>query len=217
MGLQNGSVITNEGTSVSSKGSAAKGDVFRIERTGGNTIKFYKNGTFVSNAATTNSSAMLVDASFRYSGSIFANVRASFAKSGDSIVRRFEYDHAGRLVKAWHKYNTQAEVLLSANEYNELGQLIDKKLHSVDNGVTGKQSIDHRYNIRGWLTSINGSDLDASNINIEASGQQRDLFGMNLFYNNVETGLGNSSLYNGNISAMKWSNNWCRGCEAQCV
>src|SRR5205085_2296191 len=34
-----------------------------------------------------------------------------------------------------------------------------------------------------------------------------DLFGMDLLYNETISGLGNSAMYNGNISAMRWSNN----------
>src|SRR5690606_16245863 len=35
--------------------------------------------------------------------------------------------------------------------YNEVGQLVSKRLHNV--GVSSaKQSVDYRYNIRGWLT-----------------------------------------------------------------
>ncbi|MGI2909776.1 hypothetical protein, partial [Tolypothrix sp. VBCCA 56010] len=93
-----------------------------------------------------------------------------------------------------------------ANEYNELGQLIDKKLHSADNGATGKQSIDYRYNIRGWLTSMNGAELRPNSDsnpnlkNIDNGTQARDLFGMDLIYNTTESGMGNTALYNGNIS-----------------
>jgi len=34
-----------------------------------------------------------------------------------------------------------------------------------------------------------------------------DLFGMNLFYDQRDSGLGNKTQFNGNISAVKWSNN----------
>jgi hypothetical protein len=41
---------------------------------------------------------------------------------------------------------------------------IDKKLHSEDNGANFEQSVDYRYGIRGWLTSINNARR-VSNIN----------------------------------------------------
>lgn len=76
---------------------------------------------------------------------------------GYDIARRFEYDHSGRLLETWHKLNSEPEVLLAKNEYNELGQLVTEKLHSAD-GSTFKQHVDHRYNIRGWLEKINDPD-----------------------------------------------------------
>src|SRR5262249_40252695 len=162
-------------------------------------------GTVFSTASAASSTALMADASFYYDSSSFVNVRASFAKRVDSVMRWFDYDHAGRLTKTWHKYNNGPKVLLSSNDYNEIGQLVNKNVHSADDGVTGKQSIDYRYNIRGWLTSINGSELDNSAKNTEASGQRRDLFGIDLLYNTVESGLNNDALFNGNISAMRWS------------
>ena len=54
------------------------------------------------------------------------------------------------------------------NEYNELGELVDKKLHSA-NGNDFEQSLDYSYNIRGWLNSINDAAL---------SDGENDYFGM---------------------------------------
>jgi RHS repeat-associated protein len=116
-----------------------------------------------------------------------------------------DYDHVGRLIRTYHKLDGQTEVLLVSNEYNELGQLVDKKLHSAD-GTNFKQSVDHRYNIRGWLTSINNSSLsiDAAN-----NDETTDLYGMELAYDQLFTGVTTAAdaQYNGNISAIKWSAN----------
>ncbi|HWA33962.1 MAG TPA: hypothetical protein VG737_07530 [Cyclobacteriaceae bacterium] len=60
-------------------------------------------------------------------------------------------------MNTWHKLNAGPEILLINNDYNEISQLIDKRLHSTDDGETSRQSIDYQYNIRGWLTSINGA------------------------------------------------------------
>ena len=100
----------------------------------------------------------MADISLTTSPGTLANLRTSFGQTSQTVARRFEYDHAGRLSKVYHKLNSDTEVLLVQNEYNEIGQLVDKKLHSTD-GTNFKQSIDHRYNIRGWLTSINNSKL----------------------------------------------------------
>jgi hypothetical protein len=58
--------------------------------------------------------------------------RASFNSKADSVQRRFIYDHAGRLTEVWHQLNAAPEVRITDNEYNELGQLVDKKLYSTE-------------------------------------------------------------------------------------
>jgi hypothetical protein len=96
------------------------------------------------------------------------------------ITKSFDYDHAGRLKETYHWIGSDVskEILLSRNTYNSIGQLIDKKL-----GVKGLeyvQSIDYRYNIRGWLTNINKSDL--SNDQGAKNDDDDDLFGMEMMY-----------------------------------
>jgi hypothetical protein len=67
-----------------------------------------------------------------------------------------------------------------------------------------RQVIDYRYNIRGWLTRINDSDIDNS-----SDEGPRDYFGMNIGYNDDIGIVTDQSYYepqyNGNISAIKWS------------
>lgn len=185
-----------------------KGDVFRISREGSN-IKFYHNYKLLYTATGAPTAAMVVDIDVNKWNSGVVNARASFGGAGvtqtvsQTITRRFEYDHAGRLLKTWHKLNGDSEILLALNEYNELGQLVDKKLHStVSNGSNAKQSVDYRYNIRGWLTKMNEADVST----LAAGDATKDYFGFELAYNN-DLGTGNAAnlQYNGNISAMKWS------------
>ena len=52
------------------------------------------------------------------------------------------------------------------------------------------QDVDFKYNVRGWLTHINDSELT----------DRRDVFGMELSY---ETGF-EEVQHNGNISGVKW-------------
>ncbi len=66
------------------------------------------------------------------------------------------------------------------------------------------QSIDYRYNIRGWLTHINNSALSADGG--VTNDDSNDLFGMNLLYNNTVAGLNLTPQFNGNIAAVQWSN-----------
>lgn len=104
---------------------------------------------------------------------------------------KFYYDHAGRLTKQtqWGSNISGTEVIVE-NTYDELGQLITKKV----GGKTTQarlQTVNYNYNIRGWLTNIN---QDANNDN--------DLFNFTLRYNNPTSG---TALFNGNISQTSWS------------
>ncbi len=117
-----------------------------------------------------------------------------------TITQRYTYDRAGRVLQVWHQLDNQPEVLLTDNRYNELGELIDKNLHSADNGAAFAQSVDYRYNIRGWLTSINNAALSINSQNDD----DNDYFGMELYYNTTDNQLGNTGLFNGNISGVLW-------------
>jgi RHS repeat-associated protein len=185
------------------------GDVMRIQRVG-SVIKYYWNDFLLYTSTTPSTSTLMIDAALNNVNSTLLNVRSSFSdKVISSITRTFNYDHAGRLLKTWHSVNGATPVLLAQNEYNELGQLVDKKLYSTDNGSNFKQSVDYRYNIRGWLTSINNGQLITDNTNDDSN----DLFGMNLHYNDLVSGLTTTSdaQYNGNISAIQYSNNQALG------
>jgi RHS repeat-associated protein len=117
-----------------------------------------------------------------------------------TIKRRFDYDHVGRLSAIWHTFDTQAEILLSQNVYNEIGRLNTKNLHSIDNGSSFSQNVDYFYNIRGSLSKIN--DLD--NLN-------NDLFGLSLSYENPVL-TGSTKQFNGNVSETIWRT---VGCDKQ--
>ncbi|MBS1506688.1 MAG: hypothetical protein JSS79_08585, partial [Bacteroidetes bacterium] len=181
------------------------GDILRVERTG-TTVKYKKNGVVLYTSTVASTTSLLYDNSLFYIGAILLNPKASFATSSNTVSRTFTYDHAGRLLQTWHSLNGATPVLLVANSYNELGQLVTKSLYK--SGSTFKQNVNYAYNIRGWLTRINDSDLSsASNQAENGTSALPDLFGMNLLYEQADAGLNNMQQYNGNISAMKWSNN----------
>jgi RHS repeat-associated protein len=207
-------LIYENGSLMPSGWPMAKGDVLRVVRTG-TTVQYFQNGVLRYTSAVPSTAALLVDAALYSQGATLNNIKTSFALKSSTIARTFEYDHVGRLLKTWHSLNPAqggAPVLLSQNIYNELGQLVDKKLHSTDNGSTFKQSVDYRYNIRGWLTSMNNATLSNDGQTNDDTG---DLFGMELLYNGQDAGLGNSAQYNGNVSAVKWSNNGGLGAVKQ--
>jgi len=103
----------------------------------------------------------------------------------------FEYTPQDRLAVHKQQINNLPEQLLTKNTYDELGQLVSKKVGGQDvSGAASLQTVDYSYNIRGWLKSIN----DVSNIN-------SDLFAFTINYNEAETA---TPLFNGNISETFW-------------
>lgn len=112
------------------------------------------------------------------------------------IRKQFAYDHAGRTLKIHHQVNGNTPVILSYQQYSELGQVVKKSLHSTD-GQNYKQTLNYKYNIRGWLTGINHPD--------PVQADPSDLFGMQLFYNAVPA-HGGVPRYNGDISEIIYNN-----------
>ncbi|MGC3945456.1 MAG: Ig-like domain-containing protein [Chryseolinea sp.] len=126
-----------------------------------------------------------------------------------SVQRRMYYDAAGRISHMDHKtiivgHESEPIFIPIANSsYNELGQLITKRLHLTDDWYNKGQQVDYRYNIRGWLTGINNSDSQLNSMD----GGPVDFFGMNLGYENAFGLTGGTGQFNGNISAVKYSTN----------
>ena len=115
------------------------------------------------------------------------------------VLNSFDYNTDGRLWKVHQKNNNGTTQLVAQYEYNALGQMVDKKLHNTG-GSNFLQSVDYRYTIRGQLASINNGQLAVDNSNDDSN----DYFGMDFMYEQVESGLSNAALFNGNISAVKW-------------
>jgi RHS repeat-associated protein len=116
------------------------------------------------------------------------------------VNNRYEYDVQGRLVKVFQKNdNAPADQQLAEYTYNELGQLVDKKLHNTS-GASFLQSIDYRYTLQGAVSSINNATLTSDAANDETD----DYFGLELLYQTTEAGLTSTPYYNGNVNTMKW-------------
>jgi RHS repeat-associated protein len=90
---------------------------------------------------------------------------------------------------------------LTQNEYDELGQLIRKRVAGTDViGEASLQKVDYLYNIRGWLTNINHVDK------LTPGSDPTDLFAFKISYNEVTNDLAGKiePLFNGNISETFW-------------
>lgn len=205
--------------------------------------------------------------SYDFNGSVIHSSRRYTVDNVDTdITESFTYDHMKRSLVKKHKVNKGQEVVLSANYYNELGQLVNKGIHATDyppidneigdagvvhNSVIERsaynsaekalvatnsirltngfhapagsvfsarigftqqeaadaikpefnQVVDFRYNIQGWLTRMNNAD-----VSILADGNaKRDYFGMEMTYENAINGISTIPTYNGNLSAIQWS------------
>ena len=116
---------------------------------------------------------------YSFQGSPLSVLHTHTDSSGYSLTERYTYtyDHSSRLTRVSHQYDNNPSVLLLEHAYDELGRLQTDKL---DNGI---YATDYAYNIRNWLTSIEGGK-----------------FSQSLHYTD---GLG-VPCYNGNISSMTW-------------
>ena len=120
-----------------------------------------------------------------------------------TTTNRFTYSDQDRLLKQTKQVNLDAEQLLTANTYNERGQLLTKKVGGTDvTANTFLQKVDYAYNIRGWLKSIN----DDATSNLVLNTNEKDLFGFKINYETVQnhTNYLGTALFNGNISETLW-------------
>jgi RHS repeat-associated protein len=117
-----------------------------------------------------------------------------------TITNRYVYDHAGRKKEVYQQTGNDPEVELAEYNYNELGQLVKKYLHG--NSSSHLQSIDYRYNIRAWLTSINNAGLQV----VDNNEDSNNAFGEELSYNDIFSAgsIGGPVQWNGNINGMSW-------------
>jgi len=70
-----------------------------------------------------------------------------------TVKDRYTYSPQNFLLKHYQQVGSNMEELLSDYTYNDLGQVINKK---VGNNI---QSVDYTYNIKGWLTGINPNEI----------------------------------------------------------
>jgi len=103
-----------------------------------------------------------------------------------TIANTYNYDQLGRKLSTWEQITNgssvpTAKTLISKISYNEIGQVINKNLHSADS-LYYLQNVAYAYNERGWLLT-----------------SYAPLFNMALYYNTAT-----SNMYNGNISQQNW-------------
>lgn len=135
---------------------------------------------------------------YDFIGNLTATKTAYSGLFEKNIYKWFDYDHMDRLLSVDMQIGEDAQnrVTLLENQYNEIGELVEKNLHRSPPGVL--QSLDFDYNIRGWLTTINQPDLSKDGTE---EYESTDVFGMELMYDNAP---GEAAQYNGNIGQVNW-------------
>jgi len=108
--------------------------------------------------------------------------KASASGAATTLLTTNSYDHVGRPEQTRKKVNSQAEVILSNLEYNQIGQLRRKSLHNETGSGNYMTVIDYDYNERGWSKRIASKEL-AMTLNYQDGGTVQ---------------------YNGNISRQQW-------------
>jgi hypothetical protein len=118
------------------------------------------------------------------------------------LATTYAYDHQGRLLSEKMKINDGTEITLASYKYNELGEQIAKYLHGSSSGGDFNQKVDYKYNIKGWLRTLN-----------TVNNLGTDLFALDLRYNipGSADALTASARHNGNISEMRWDTGTPKG------
>ena len=162
----------------------------------GRPIANYKSnflGGFVSISNTLDFSGKILNTSTLHKYKAVSNVL--------TVDENFTYTPQDRLLQHTHQINGGPIVVLAHNGYDPLGQLITKNVGGTTaTPAVGLQTIDYKYNIRGWLTDIN-------NVNNLASSGTPDLFAFKINYDqplNQSPSVQVPQLFNGNISETLW-------------
>ena len=131
----------------------------------------------------------------------YHNHTSRFFTTALLIQQTYSYDHIDRLLQVTHKTASQEIVTLTQNSYNEVGQLLNKKIHQSPSHPNALQNLDYYYNIRGWLNSVNKPTPGTTGYD------ESDLFSFELHYNT--TILNNArAQFNGNIAEQIWKSGY---------
>lgn len=109
------------------------------------------------------------------------HVHSASGKTTQTETYTYTYDNAERLLTTKYKLNSNSEITLHQNTYDNLGRLIQKT-----NGGSSSMTEAYTYNVRSWLKTVSIGTL----------------FSETLYYN--DTYGGSTAQYTGNISAMTW-------------
>ena len=151
-----------------------------------------------------------LDSNLDFAGkTIYTETRHKRLSTDTELYVRDDYSYTDqdRMLTHLHKVGVNGvQQLIAQNCYDELGQLISKKVgNTIANPL---QKIDFAYNIRGWLTDINKTGWnDPNNVApLNIAGEPNDLFAFRINYDQKVDAAGYSgkALFNGNIAETYW-------------
>lgn len=146
----------------------------------------------------------VVTSQYSFSGRVL-RTHVAHQKSGTNaqthtLLTKYNYDHAGRITTIVKNIDGSGDKTIAQNTYNELGQVVSKKLAPAYNSNAGLETLNYEYNIRGWLVGMNRDfvkDVNTSN-----------WFGFEVAYENTTNIISGQSYaqaqYNGNITGITW-------------
>lgn len=146
----------------------------------------------------------VVTSQYSFSGRVL-RIHLAHDKQGTNaqthtLLTKYLYDHAGRVDSVYKNIDGTGDKLIVSNTYNELGQLVTKKLAPAYNSNAGLETETFEYNLRGWLIGMNRDfvkDVSSSN-----------WFGYEVAYDNTGNIISGQSYaaaqYNGNITGLTW-------------
>jgi RHS repeat-associated protein len=141
-----------------------------------------------------------ISTGYDFTNEVTQTIRKHYANGSNTlnVANEYVYDHMGRKRQTWSNINNgPTPVLLSQTDYNEVGQLLNKHLHSENDGTSFLQNLTYAYNERGWLTQINDPAIAPTS---------DKLFSIHLLYTDPVSGHGSGGAqYNGNIAEQLYN------------
>ncbi|MBD3582197.1 DUF6443 domain-containing protein [Flavobacterium selenitireducens] len=137
---------------------------------------------------------------------------SSSASNTNVLIKQgHTYTPQGLLAKTLHTVNGNPTESLLKQEYDELGNVLVKRVGGSDlSGLECLQKVEYYHNIRGWLTDINYIGEPSTNLPIFQGNDPDDLFKFQIRYetpspdNDFLPPTPGEAMYNGNISETQW-------------
>ena len=174
------------------------------------TINFYDNHDRLIQTQSTNieNGKNTITMQYSWNGQVLRRVERYTrpAQETNTLLTKITYDNLWRVDKIEKKIVSTLVnsgqlpadwTLVAQNEYDALGQLKQKKLAQKNGTSDPLAKLDYRYNIRGWLLSVNKDYIT----NTDVSDRY---FGMELGYDKNPSYGSFTAQYNGNIGSTVW-------------